>query len=250
MSEPELSRDVLLTRRFVTLADTLVDEFDVADLLEQLVHATTELLPVEHAGLLLLDEFNEAHLVASTSETTRLLEYFQLQSGEGGPCLECLRRGIPVSVDDLTTGAQQWPEFSRLGMKMGFGAVHALPLRLRQDVIGALNLFSSPGRLTQTDLVVAQSLADMATIGILQQRTTHRSAIEAEQLQRALNSRVVIEQAKGIMAEFGDLDMESAFAALRAYSRDNNLKIGEVAKGLVERSLKPSTVLGRRAAGS
>ena len=248
MNERELNRDVLLARKFVTLADTLVDDFDVAELLEELVHAIVELLPVHHAGLLLLDEFNDAHLVASTSETTRLLEYFQLQSGEGGPCLECLRRGIPVSVDDLSAESQQWPEFARLGTRMGFGAVHALPLLLRQDVIGALNLFGSAGELTATDLVVAQCLADTATIGILQQRTTHRLAVEAEQLQLALNSRVVIEQAKGILSEFGRLDMDDAFAALRSYSRDHNVKIREVAHALVDRSISPHVVLRPRGA--
>ena len=243
MHDHELSRDVKLAQKLVGLADTLVADFDVADLLDELVHAIVELLPVEHAGLLLLDGDNAAQLIASTSDSTRFLEYFQLQSGEGGPCLECLRRGVPVSVEDLASETERWPRFAQLGVRMGFHAVHALPLRLRQDVLGAVNLFGPRGGLSQTDLVVAQCLADMATIGILQQRTSHRAAVEAEQLQRALASRVVIEQAKGVLAEFGGVDMETAFVSMRAYARDRNLKLGEVAHALVERTLKPQNLL-------
>ncbi len=242
MNDDTRNRDALLAQRFVTLADTLVDDYDVVDLLDRLVHAIVELLPVQQAGLLLLDDSQEPQLLASTSESTRVLELFQLQSSEGGPCIECLNTGAPVSVDDLSSH-QSWPRFSQVALSLGFEAVHALPLRLRGDTVGALNLFGSRARLSENDLQVGQSLADMATIGILQHRSSRRASIEAEQLQQALASRVVIEQAKGVLAEFAHVDMEVAFDSLRTYSRSRNLKLGEVAEAIVERKLPPQNVL-------
>ncbi len=249
MNDDTRNRDALLAQRFVTLADTLVDDYDVVDLLDRLVHAIVELLPVQQAGLLLLDDNEDPQLLASTSESTRVLELFQLQSSEGGPCIECLNTGAPVSVDDLSTH-QIWPRFSQVALSLGFEAVHALPLRLRGDAVGALNLFGSRARLSANDLQVGQSLADMATIGILQHRSSRRASVEAEQLQQALASRVVIEQAKGVLAEFARVDMEAAFHSLRGYSRSRNLKLGEVAQAIVDRRLPPQNVLPPRAPGS
>jgi GAF domain-containing protein len=245
MNDDTRNRDALLAQRFVTLADTLVDDYDVADLLDRLVHAVVELLPVEQAGLLLLDEDQEPQLLASTSESTRVLELFQLQSSEGGPCIECIRTGAPVSVEDLSSH-QKWPRFSQVALSLGFEAVHALPLRLRGAVVGALNLFGNRARLADNDLQVGQSLADMATIGILQHRSSRRASVEAEQLQQALSSRVVIEQAKGVLAEFAHVDMEGAFHSMRHYSRSRNLKLGEVAQAIVGRRLPPETVIAPR----
>jgi GAF domain-containing protein len=236
------SRDALLAQRFVALVDTLVDDYDVVDLLDRLVHAIVELLPVQQAGLLLLDDSLEPQLLASTSESTRVLELFQLQSSEGGPCIECVQTGAPVTVDDLSSH-QGWPRFSQVALGMGFEAVHALPLRLRGEIVGALNLFGKRARLSESDREVGQSLADMATIGILQQRSSRQATIEAEQLRQALASRVVIEQAKGVLAEFAHVDMETAFQALRSYSRSRNLKLGDVAHAIVERRLPPQNLL-------
>jgi len=249
MDDVTRNRDALLAQRFVTLADTLVDDYDVVDLLDRLVHAIVELLPVQQAGLLLLDDNQEPQLLASTSESTRVLELFQLQSSEGGPCLECLNTGAPVSVDDLTSH-QSWPRFSQVALSLGFEAVHALPLRLRGDVVGALNLFGQRARLADSDLLVGQSLADMATIGIMQHRSSRRASLEAEQLRQALASRVVIEQAKGVLAEFARVDMEAAFNSLRGYSRSRNLKLGEVAQAIVTRRLPPEDVLSSRSSRS
>lgn len=241
------SRDVLLAQRLVELADTLVDDYDVVDLLDVLVHAAVELLEVSQSGLLLLDQSGGLEVMASTSEAIRIIELLQLQSSEGGPCIECVKTGAVVSVGDLGAEGQRWPRFAEQAMSVGFNTVHAVPMRLRSEVIGGLNLFGIHGTaLSPADRRVAQALADVATIGILQQRSIHRVSLVAEQLQAALTTRVVIEQAKGVLAEFGQLDMEAAFAAMRAFARSSNRKLGEVASSLVQRRLDPVQVLGRQ----
>ena len=228
-----MDREQALAATFVSLADTLVEDYDVVDLLDQLVHASVNLLGATAAGLLLDDQKGSLAVVATSSEETRLLEVFQLQNDEG-PCLDCVRGGRAVLSDDLEGETERWPVFAPAAVAAGFHSVTAVPMRLRDQTIGGLNLFQGKGRqLPPGGQQLAQALADVATIGILQHRSAHRSSLLAEQLQHALNSRVVIEQAKGVIAERHGLTMPQAFDALRRHSRDHNLKLTEHALSVI-----------------
>jgi GAF domain-containing protein len=233
--------EIHLADVFVEMADTLVDDFDMIDFLHVLTERCVELLGVSAAGLLLTDERDTLQVVAASSERTRLLELFQLQTDQG-PCVDCFRTGQPISVADLPT-AGRWPRFTAAAAEVGFAAVHALPMRLRTEVIGALNLFDTgPTTLDDSKLRIGQALADVATIGLLQQRAIHRRDTLTEQLQTALNSRVLIEQAKGVLAERLHIDMADAFTLLRNHARSNNRRLSDLAQAVVDGSqqLPPS----------
>ena len=235
------TRERVLAETFVGLADTLVDDYDVVDLLDGLVSACVGIFGITAAGLLLVDQRGHLSVVATSSEQTRLLEIFQLQTDQG-PCLDCVRGARTVTSGDLEADRGRWPEFVPAAVAAGFRSVAAVPMRLRDDTIGGLNLFDArPVLMSEEDRRIAQALADVATIGILQQRSVHRSAMLAEQLQQALNSRIAIEQAKGVIAERGGVGMDVAFDKLRAYARNHNRKLSEVALEVVHGRLDPSS---------
>jgi GAF domain-containing protein len=232
------TRETQLSETFVQLADSLVDDFDIVDLLTVLSDRCINLLDADAAGILLLDGRGTLHVLAASTEEVRLLELFQVQNDEG-PCLECLRSGTPVVGGDVTTD-QMWPRFAPMARAAGFKSVHAVPLRLRDSVIGALNLFLSDRVvLSPADQTVAQALADVATIALLQYQAAREAADVVAQLHEALNSRIAIEQAKGVLAERAGIDMDESFARLRRYARDHNAKLSEVALRLVDRTLPP-----------
>src|ERR1700678_2154798 len=222
----------LLSETFVELTDTMVAGFDVIEFLHVLTDRSVRLLDVSAAGLLLADPRGELRVVAASSEAARLLELFQLQSDQG-PCLDCFRSGRPVSATDLSAG-QRWPRFADAAGQAGFCAVQALPMRLRDQVIGALNLFrATAGPFDAVAVHVGQALADVATISLLQERSMRHSETLNEQLQAALNSRVVIEQAKGKIAERFGLDMGEAFITMRDYARRHNRRLSELAQAFI-----------------
>jgi GAF domain-containing protein len=236
-----MSREHRLAQIFIRLADTLVAEFDLIDFLGMLAEATVELLDVDAAGLMLADDHGELHVMASSDDQAELLELFELQQNEG-PCPECFRTGVPVVNVDLA----EWPGFASAAAAGGYVSAHALPLRLRGHVIGAMNLFrSNTSPLTAEDAALAQALSDMATIGLLHERELRGQQELAEQLQHALDSRVVIEQAKGMLAERAGLSLPDAFTAMRSYARGQGCGLTSVAHGVLDGTLQTSALLTR-----
>lgn len=236
-----MPREALLARTFVELADSLVVDFDVVELLTLLADRCVEVFDVAAAGLMVSAD-GELRVLASSSETMRVLELFEVQADEG-PCVDCFRTGQPVVVVDLDATDGRWPGFGPKAVAGGFRSVHALPLRLRGHTIGALNLFRvQEGPMRESDVVAAQALADVATIAILQ----HRSAVDAHtlnaQLTHALQTRIVIEQAKGVVSERAGLDMDKAFERLRRHARNHNIRLSDVAHAVTGRSLAVSSL--------
>lgn len=242
-TETPMTRESVLTRTLVEMADTLVGDFDVVDILTLLADRCVEVLEVEAAGVMLAAPGGQLRVMASSSEAMRVLEVFELQAKEG-PCLDCHRTGRAVVNQDLDAGDGRWPRFAAEAVDAGFHSAHALPMRLRDTVIGALNLFrTGTGEMGSADLEVAQALADVATIAILQHRAASEAQVLNEQLTHALNSRVILEQAKGMVAERLDLDMERSFATLRNHARSNNLRLGDLAQSVIDGSLPPSELI-------
>ncbi|MDQ1620374.1 MAG: hypothetical protein QOE19_2943 [Actinomycetota bacterium] len=228
-------REQRLAAAFVELADTLVDDFDALDFLHVLAERCVDLLDVSAAGLMLADQTGVLRLAAASTERARLLELFELQNEEG-PCLECFATGDPVLAADLggSRDPSPWPRFASETRAAGFRSVAALPLRLRDETIGALNLFrEQPDALSPEEIALGQALADVATIGILQERGVRRREVLAQQLQSALNSRIVIEQAKGVIAERTGVDMDDAFRLLRRAARSRHEHLSDTAVKVV-----------------
>jgi len=234
-----MTREADVVKALVEMADTLVDDYDVVDLLTGLADRCVSLLDVSAAGVMLASPEGSLGLVASSSEAMRLLELFELQTQEG-PCLDAFRTGQSVEHENLQAGSGRWPSFSAAALQAGFASALALPLRLREATLGALNLL----RVTRTpmdevDIIVARAFADLATLSIIQHRTAAESQRLNEQLSGALTSRVVIEQAKGVIAERADVDLAEAFSRLRSYARNRNRRLTDVARAAIDGTLDP-----------
>jgi transcriptional regulator with GAF, ATPase, and Fis domain len=237
-----------LAETFVELADTLIADFDPVEFMHLLADRCVTTLEVDAAGILLVDHHGELQVVGASSDRARLLELFELQHRQG-PCMECYLTSAPVTVASFAEAPQRWPEFSSAARDAGFSALHALPMRLREQTIGALNLFTvAPGALHEPMLRVAQAMADVATIGLLQAQVISHRDLLAGQLQNALQSRVLIEQAKGVLAERLQIDMSLAFETLRRYSRSHNLYLSKVAEGVIAGEIDMTTLVATEAA--
>jgi transcriptional regulator with GAF, ATPase, and Fis domain len=235
----ETPRETRVLDAVVSLVDSLLDDFDVVDLLTELTERCAQLLDVESGGLLLADPLEQLRVFAATSEETRELELFQLQA-EQGPCVECYSSGEPVSVADLRAEADRWPRFVPAAIDAGFASVHAVPMRAAGIVMGALGLFGArPGALSDADLLVAQTLAHVASVAILQEHPPTPSTV-MPQLRSALTSRILVEQAKGFLRESLDVSVEQAFQLLRGYSRTHGEHLTGVARRLMtDRQSRP-----------
>jgi transcriptional regulator with GAF, ATPase, and Fis domain len=232
-----MSTEQRVTAVFVELADTLVDEFDALDFLSTLTERSVELLPTDAAGVILNDLRGGLHVVASTSDQAQVLELLELQNDEG-PCLDCFNSGRAVVNVGMSEARSRWPRFTAAASEVGFQSTHAIPLRLRDSVVGAMNLFCvSDTRLSDEDTALGQALADIATIGLLQERAVRQSGLIAEQLQTALNSRILIEQAKGVLLASAGIDVDRAFQLMRGYSRRNNQPMRAVAQRVLDQAL-------------
>jgi GAF domain-containing protein len=244
-----VTREQRIVATFVELADTMVADFDVVEFLHRLSLRCVELLDCVEAGLLLADAAGALRVMASSSERSDALDLLQCQNEEG-PCFESYERGRPVFSADLEADAGRWPAFAPMALHKGFRSVQAVPMRVRGETVGALNLFrAAAGRLADRDMPLAQGMADIAAIALLQERTVRESRDVVQQLQGALISRVVIEQAKGVLAERSHIGVDAAFARLRAHARDHNRRLGDVARELIDGELDP-VVLAKTAPGA
>jgi GAF domain-containing protein/ANTAR domain-containing protein len=228
----EMPRETRVLAAVVTLVDSLLEDFDVVDLLTELTEHCAELLDIASAGLLLADPLRQLHLMAATSESARDLELFQLQADEG-PCLDCYATGRPLSVANLEVEEPRWPRFVPAATQAGFASVHAVPMRAAGTVLGALGLFGTQaGELNDADRLVAQTLAHIACVAILQEHPPSPTTVQP-QLRSALVSRVLVEQAKGYLREVLDVSMEEGFRLLRGYARSHGDHLSEVARRLI-----------------
>ena len=234
-----MAREADVVRSLVEMADTLVNDFDVIDLLTGLADRCVSLLGVSAAGVMLASPAGRLGLAASSTEAMRLLELFELQAQEG-PCLDAFRTGERVGPEGLEAGAGRWPSFSAAAVDAGFWSASALPLRLRDATLGALNLLSvDPATVTEADLIVARAFADLAALSIVQHQASTEAQRLNEQLTDALTSRVVIEQAKGVIAERAGTGLAEAFSRLRGYARNHNRRLTDVAQAAIDGTLDP-----------
>ncbi|HEV2636052.1 MAG TPA: GAF and ANTAR domain-containing protein [Actinocrinis sp.] len=239
-----MTREQQLTKAFVQVADALTDDFDVIDFLQQLCARCVDLLDVAAAGVLVADTRGDLQLLAASDERARVLELFALQHDQG-PCVACYASGHASTGIDLADpqATGEWPEFADRARADGFTLAHALPLRLRGRVIGALGLFQTDRTpLGEAEIALAQALADVATISLMQQRTMDQAYTEAVHLQNALNSRITLEQVKGILSERWGCTPDDAFAALNNHARSHHLKLTDLAREIAAGSFDTDTI--------
>jgi GAF domain-containing protein len=229
-----MTREERIVETFVELADTMVDHFDVIEFLHRLVERSLELMDCVEVGLLLADAAGNLQVMASSSERSEALELLQSRNDEG-PCFECFRGSKPVFSEDLCADSHRWPTFAPAAVRRGINSVHAIPMRVHGHTIGALNLFrAGTGRLAEHDVPLGQGMADIAAVALIQERAMRESRGVVQQLQSALNSRVLIEQAKGVLAERGNVSVDVAFASIRGYARAHNSRLSDVARDVID----------------
>jgi len=234
-----MTREAAVISSLAEMADTLVEDFDIVELLTGLADRCVKLLGVSAAGVMLSSPAGDLRLVASSSDAMRVVELFELQAQEG-PCLDAYRTGERVEHENLRAGSGRWPRFSLVALDAGFGSVFALPLRLRDKTIGALNLFSvEQNPMAEDDVIVARAFADLATISVVQHAVATETQLVNEQVTRAFGNRVLIEQAKGVIFERAGVDLDQAFSLLRSYARANNRHLTDVAQAAIDGTLDP-----------
>lgn len=234
-----MTRESLLITTLVELADNLVEDFDVIEVLTMLCNRCVETIDVDAAGVMLVSPAGELQYVASSSESMRILELYQIQADEG-PCVECFNSGEAIIDRLLVDASEQWPHFGPRAIELGFTSVYCLPMRLRGRVIGALNFFRVDAEpLDDSDVVVAQGLSGVATIAILQHQTSLDARVLNSQLSKALDSRIIIEQAKGMISQATNCGVDQAFNRLRAHARNHNERLTAVANAVVDGSIRP-----------
>ena len=238
----DVTHEAVLARAFVRLADTLASDFDIVDFLQGLSADSVEILGAEAAGVMLADPRGGLRVIASSDERMRLLELFELQ-GAQGPCLDAFSTGRAVQAGAADSRVR-WPAFAPHASDAGFRIMCAVPLRVRTDVIGALNLFRGTDEpFTDAEMDIAQAMGEMAAIGLIQERALRERTLLTEQLQAALTSRVVIEQAKGMLAEYLTMSVDDAFQLLRNYARDRNRRLSDVASDVVHRKIQSAALI-------
>jgi len=206
------------------------------DVLQHLGDRSLELLGVAGVGVLLVDD-GELTVATTNSELGEAAERLEVETGEG-PCVDALRAGAVVTVPDLAEVAHRYPTFAPKALAAGVHSVHGLPLSGRGEMVGVLNVVhSEPLDLPAGDLAMAQMLADVAVSYIISVRMHEQSSRLASQLQRALDTRVVIEQAKGMLAERHGEPLTTAFDRLRQRARSTNMTVRDVAAGVVSGEL-------------
>ncbi|MET4637186.1 GAF and ANTAR domain-containing protein [Mycetocola sp. 2940] len=242
----EKSREAKINGAFVTMADALMKEYDIVDLLSTLLNVSTDVLGLDAGGILLVDAGGDLELVASTSEEARVVETIIIAAGEG-PCIDCYNTAAPVSVAEIEDVATKWPKFYRTALEQGFRSTFAVPMRLRNEVVGVMNLLhSQPGHISEEDGLIAQALADLAVLGVLHERNFRSPFAITEQMHLALDTRILVEQAKGVLAHSEKLTMTEAFNALRQYARANDTTLRRVAEAITQRSITTTEVVAAR----